>query len=76
MGSTIRVDESVQIDKPQAAVWDAITDSGGMRLLRPILGAKVRSGLKKDLQKLKAILESPDASAGDERQPAAADARS
>jgi len=166
MGSTIRVDESVQIDKPQAAVWDAIADyafdarwrnglvemrpdppgppalgtkvhevvrtagrqyvadtvvteldpgvsyrfegagtigglsggravradaagsgavftyavqlqpKGGMRLLRPILGAMVRSGLKKDLQELKAILESRDAPAGDERQPAAADARS
>jgi hypothetical protein len=166
MGSTIRVDESVQIDKPQAAVWDAIADyafdarwrnglvemrpdppgppalgtkvhevvrtagrqyvadtvvteldpgvsyrfegagtigglsggravcadaagtgavftyavqlqpKGGMRLLRPILGAMVRSGLKKDLQELKAILESREAPAGDERQPAAADARS
>lgn len=166
MGSTIRVDESVQIDKPQAAVWDAIADyafdarwrkglvemtpdppgppaigtkvhevvrtsgreyvadtvvtaldpdvsyrfegagtigglsggravrgdapgtgavftysvelqpQGGMRLLRPILGSIVRSGLKKDLQKLKAILESPDAPARDEHQHAAADARS
>jgi len=31
---------------------------GGMRLLRPLLGSMVRSGLKKDLHKLKAILES------------------
>ena len=31
--------------------------TGGMRLLRPILGPMVRSGLKKDLQKLKGLLE-------------------
>jgi hypothetical protein len=30
---------------------------GGMRLLRPILGRIVRSGLRKDLLKLKTILE-------------------
>jgi hypothetical protein len=30
---------------------------GGMRLLRPVLGRFVRSGLKKDLLKLKALLE-------------------
>ena len=30
---------------------------GGMRLLRPVLGKMVRSGLRKDLQKLKSILE-------------------
>ena len=30
---------------------------GGMRLLRPILGSMVRSGLKKDLQRLKELLE-------------------
>ncbi len=30
---------------------------GGMRLLRPVLGPMVRSGLKKDLQKLKTLLE-------------------
>jgi carbon monoxide dehydrogenase subunit G len=30
---------------------------GGMRLLRPILGRMVRSGLRKDLQKLRALLE-------------------
>ena len=30
---------------------------GGMRLLRPVLGPIVRSGLKKDLQTLKATLE-------------------
>jgi hypothetical protein len=30
---------------------------GGMRLLRPILGSMVRSGLKKDLQQLKGLLE-------------------
>ena len=28
-----------------------------MRLLRPILGPMVRSGLRKDLQKLRALLE-------------------
>jgi Polyketide cyclase / dehydrase and lipid transport len=31
--------------------------TGGMQLLRPILGSMVRSGLKKDLQKLKGLLE-------------------
>jgi hypothetical protein len=30
---------------------------GGMRLLRPVLGAMVRSGLRKDLQRLKVLLE-------------------
>lgn len=30
---------------------------GGMRLLRPILGSMVRSGLKKDLRTLKGLLE-------------------
>ena len=30
---------------------------GGMRLLRPILGPMVRSGLRKDLQTLRALLE-------------------
>ena len=30
---------------------------GGMRLLRPLLGPMVRSGLKKDLQRLKGLLE-------------------
>jgi carbon monoxide dehydrogenase subunit G len=30
---------------------------GGMRLLGPVLGPMVRSGLKKDLQKLKALLD-------------------
>jgi hypothetical protein len=30
---------------------------GGMRLLGPLHGALVRSGLKKDLQKLKTLLE-------------------
>ena len=32
---------------------------GGMRLLGPLLGAVVRSGLRKDLQKLKALLDGP-----------------
>jgi polyketide cyclase/dehydrase/lipid transport protein len=31
--------------------------TGGMRLLRPILGPVVRSGLKKDLRTLKGLLE-------------------
>ena len=30
---------------------------GGMRLLRPVLGPIVRSGLKKDLQRLKGLLD-------------------
>ena len=30
---------------------------GGMRLFRPVLGPMVRSGLKKDLQKLRTLLE-------------------
>jgi len=30
---------------------------GGMRLLRPVLGSLVRSGLKKDLQRLKGLME-------------------
>ena len=30
---------------------------GGMRLLRPLLGPMVRSGLKKDLERLKGLLE-------------------
>ena len=30
---------------------------GGMRLLGPLLGMMVRSGLKKDLRTLKALLE-------------------
>ena len=30
---------------------------GGMRLLRPVLGPIVRSGLRKDLSKLKALLD-------------------
>jgi hypothetical protein len=34
--------------------------SGGMRFLSPVLGALVRSGLKKDLRKLKALLEARD----------------
>src|SRR4051812_4329041 len=34
-----------------------LTPTGAMRLLRPILGSTVRSNLKKDLQTLKALLE-------------------
>jgi uncharacterized protein YndB with AHSA1/START domain len=34
-----------------------LSPTGAMRLLRPILGPMVRSGLRKDLQKLKALLE-------------------
>jgi hypothetical protein len=30
---------------------------GGMRLMRPVLGPLVRSGLKKDLRKLKTLLD-------------------
>ena len=32
---------------------------GAMRILRPVLGSMVRSGLRKDLQSLKALLERP-----------------
>jgi hypothetical protein len=49
---------------------------GAMRLLRPVLGSMVRSGLKKDLQTLKTLLESRPSLAGDERPAAQADARS
>ena len=35
-----------------------LTPKGGMRLLRPVLGRIVSSGLKKDLEALKALLES------------------
>ena len=31
--------------------------TGASRLLRPVLGSMVRSGLRKDLQKLKGVLE-------------------
>ena len=34
-----------------------LTPKGGMRLLRPVLASMVRSGLKKDLQKLRQLLE-------------------
>lgn len=34
-----------------------LTPTGGMRLLRPLLGPMVRSGLRKDLHKLKTLLE-------------------
>lgn len=37
-----------------------LTPAGGMRLIRPILGPMVRSGLKKDLLKLKSLLEDGD----------------
>ena len=64
MGRTIRVDESVQIGRPPAEVWSAIADytielqpTGGMRVLGPLLGSIVRSGLKNDLRKLKSQLE-------------------
>ena len=32
---------------------------GGMRLLAPVLGPIVRSGLRKDLEKLRSLLEVP-----------------
>ncbi|HKP88508.1 MAG TPA: SRPBCC family protein [Thermoleophilaceae bacterium] len=34
-----------------------VTPRGGTRLLRPLLGPVVRSGLKRDLRKLKGLLE-------------------
>jgi carbon monoxide dehydrogenase subunit G len=37
---------------------------GGMRLLRPVLGRMVRSGLKKDLATLKGLLEATPEAAG------------
>jgi uncharacterized protein YndB with AHSA1/START domain len=39
-----------------------LTPRGGTRLLGPLLGPVVRSGLKKDLRKLKGLLEAPTAS--------------
>jgi hypothetical protein len=49
---------------------------GAMRLLRPILGSMVRSGLKKDLQQLNAALESRAGSAEEDHRSAQANARS
>ena len=34
-----------------------LTPTGASRLLRPVLGGMVRSGLRKDLEKLRARLE-------------------
>ncbi len=41
---------------------------GGMRLLRPVLGPMVRSRLKKDLIRLKALLEGRQLEAGGRRE--------
>ena len=55
---------SVRANDGAGAVFTYTIDlkpTGGMRLLRPVMGPMVRSGLKKDLQKLKALLEqNPD----------------
>jgi uncharacterized protein YndB with AHSA1/START domain len=51
---------SVQSDDGTGTVFTytiELEPKGGMRLLRPLLGPMVRSGLKKDLQKLKTLLE-------------------
>ena len=45
---------------PDGAVFTytiELEPKGGMRLLRPVLGPMVRSGLKRDLRQLKALLE-------------------
>ena len=50
---------SVRAD-PEGAVFTytiELEPKGGMRLLRPVLGPMVRSGLKRDLRQLKALLE-------------------
>jgi hypothetical protein len=50
----------VQSDDGAGAVFTyeiELEPKGGMRLLRPILGPMVRSGLRKDLGKLKALLD-------------------
>jgi carbon monoxide dehydrogenase subunit G len=54
-GRAVRTDES-----GTGAVFTYTIDlepKGGMRLMRPVLGPVVRSGLKKDLQKLKTLLD-------------------
>lgn len=43
---------------------------GGMRLFGPLLGPMVRSGLKKDLRKLKALLEADRLDSGGAPHPA------
>lgn len=51
---------SVRPDDGTGAVFTytiELEPKGGMRLLRPLLGPMVRSGLKRDLQTLKALLE-------------------
>jgi hypothetical protein len=51
---------TVQPDGGTGAVFTyeiELEPKGGMRLLRPVLGPMVRSGLKKDLRKLKVLLE-------------------
>ena len=51
---------SVRPDDGTGAVFTytiELEPKGGMRLLRPLLGPMVRSGLRKDLQKLKGLLE-------------------
>ena len=51
---------SVRSDDGTGAVFTytiELEPKGGMRLLRPLLGPMVRSGLRKDLQKLKGLLE-------------------
>ena len=56
----LRGGRRVEPDGDQAAVFTytiELEPQGGMRLLRPVLGPMVRSGLKKDLQTLKALLE-------------------
>ena len=50
----------VEPDGGQASVFTytiELEPQGAMRLLRPVLGSIVRSGLRRDLQALKALLE-------------------
>lgn len=52
----------VDPDGDDAAVFRytiELQPQGGMRLLRPVLGRMVRSGLKKDLESLRGLLEQP-----------------
>lgn len=54
-GRTVRADEA-----ETGAVFTysiALQPKGGMRLLAPVLGPMVRFGLKKDLLKLKSLLD-------------------
>ncbi len=56
----LRGARAVESDGGSGAVFTytiELAPEGGMRLLRPILGVMVRSGLRKDLSRLKELLE-------------------